>query len=80
MILPDGLLEDIKIKMTESGEIQEFLNSSEGDLIQLHSTLGRYIRNEYKLWEDYDSELDKHPDDASFEMILELHKQMKIGE
>lgn len=77
MKLPDGLLEDIKEKMTESGELQKFLNTSVDDMIGLHMSLGMYIRNEYKLWENYNEETDMHPDDASWEMIKELQKQMK---
>jgi hypothetical protein len=53
-------------------EKQEFADSDALDLIQYHTTLGRYIRNKYHLW--YDEALcllcgKKHPDDASFVVI-----------
>ena len=56
--------------------------TDQSQLIQYHSTLGRYIRNEYKLWDyEWTSEIcdgeDRspyHPDNLSFEIIKRVWK------
>lgn len=54
--------------------LEIFVNTKKEDLIMLHHTLGRHIRNTYihgkKLMEDYP---DEHIDELSFEIIENLH-------
>ena len=57
---------------------------SEDDLISYHSTLGREIRNHFKLWVNYVPEmysdedgLDNHPDEISMQVIKEVWKKLQ---
>ena len=62
-------------------------NTSEEELINLHSSLGTYIRNTFALWSGNDSliqsckeilgEDEIHPDEASFVIIDELWKRLR---
>jgi hypothetical protein len=59
---------------------EEFLNTSEKDLILYHFTLGRKIRNHFYLWsyewtpkiENGVDMSDDHPDSVSFQVIKEV--------
>ena len=67
---------------------KEFDATKEEDLLLYHDTLGRYIRNTYKLW-DYPwiPELDNrnvdmsrsHPDAISMDIIKKVHKRRNNG-
>jgi hypothetical protein len=47
------------------------------DLISLHQTMGRWIRNSYGLWLDQYPHLNNtHPDDFSFEAIKLIHNRI----
>lgn len=54
-------------------------NLNTKDLISLHHSMGRGIRNNYNLWyikledEPYNN---MHPDDLSMEIIKAVHKQL----
>lgn len=58
----------------------EFINSSEDELISYHHILGRRIRNSFQLWEykhtpDIRDGIDfspEHPDAISFEVIKQV--------
>lgn len=82
MILPEGIVERLKETLTESGELGWFLSlDGDDELIVLHHTMGRWIRNEYSLWDKeevkkYSSD-DIHTDDLSFMMIKEIQKILK---
>jgi len=63
---------------------QEFKLCSEDDLVTYHSTLGRDIRNQFKLWVNYIPEmysdedgLDNHPDEISMQVIKEVWKKLQ---
>ena len=62
-------------------EVEEFINSSREGLIVYHSTLGRDIRNHFKLWRyPWKPELDDqgvdvspyHPDQVSMQIITKV--------
>ena len=62
--------------LIDSNELELFLETNRDDLIRLHHTLGRHIRNTYiypnkEFMKPYS---DKHPDDISFEIIEKLQK------
>ena len=70
------LLKDIE----ESGEIENFKKIKEEDLILLHPTLGRYIRNTFmfgkenkSFMKDYSGE---NEDELSFEIIQNFQKYL----
>lgn len=56
------------------------------DLIGLHHSLGRYIRNSYRLWElKWEPHLvegvdhsDEHPDAISMKIIYRLHEKLNM--
>jgi hypothetical protein len=64
-----------------SKEDKEYLISfKESELIKLHSSFGRNIRNKYNLWhKELDDEKYKgqHPDDISMEIIHKVWKELK---
>lgn len=58
-----------------------WIDMVEDDLILLHSSIGRYIRNKYNLWDSsnpytrYKTEQDpSHPDNMSFSIIQKIWK------
>lgn len=67
----DFIVNDILLFV--SIEDKEYLmQHSEKDLIRLHHSFGRNIRNKYKLWETPLDDIkykDKHPDDISMDII-----------
>lgn len=70
---------DFIINALKNGDsFQEFLDTPTEDLIGWHSSLGRWIRNQCGLWENYKEDEDdenesKHPDTISFKWIEEIH-------
>lgn len=73
IVLSDREMEIVK-ELKRDGALEYFINMDTSDLINLHHSLGQWIRNQWlwKKWEDGD----KHPDDESFEMIQNLHKKL----
>ena len=63
-----------------SNEDKLFLKSfNEKDLISLHSSFGRNIRNTYNLWHEPledENYKNKHPDDISMEIIKTIWKEL----
>lgn len=64
---------------------KEFVNTPKNKLVKFHSTLGRTIRNEFKLWEtewkpeirdgvDYSPD---HPDQLSMRVMEEVWEKLK---
>jgi hypothetical protein len=64
---------------------KEFVNTPKDQLVKFHSTLGRTIRNEFKLWEiewkpeirngvDYSPD---HPDQLSMRVMEEVWEKLK---
>ncbi len=82
MIFPTDLKETVIDILGDSQEVDKFIEST--DLFVYHFGLGMQIRNHYKLWKD--KELEKyieedefiHPDDISYDWMLEAQKQMKV--
>lgn len=64
---------------------KEFLSCKEKDLISYHTSLGRSIRNEFKLWENtWTPEIingvdhsENHPDAISMNVIKEVWKRLQ---
>lgn len=64
---------------------KEFLNTSKEDLVGYHTSLGRSIRNEFKLWDrewkaDIRDGVDHspdHPDQISMRVIEEVWSRLK---
>jgi hypothetical protein len=64
---------------------EDFKSVAEHDLIQYHHTLGRNIRNHFKLWENEwtptgDDTVDtspEHPDAVSMAVIREVWKRVQ---
>lgn len=63
---------------------KEFVNTPKDQLVKFHGTLGRTIRNEFKLWEtewkpeiregvDYSPD---HPDQLSFRVMEEVWERL----
>lgn len=63
---------------------KEFVNTPKGQLAKYHGTLGRTIRNEFKLWDtewkpeiregvDYSPD---HPDQLSFRVMEEVWERL----
>lgn len=84
------IVEDLlkNLHPTKLGSLAEFKFE---DLIQLHHSFGRMIRNEYKLWNqnnpltllDYVPQLEggcdvnpKHPDAVSFRIMQQVHNKL----
>jgi len=66
---------------------KEFVNTPKKQLVKFHGTLGRTIRNEFKLWEtnwtpeirdgvDYAPD---HPDQLSLRVMQEVWEKLKNG-
>lgn len=84
---PEEIVEDLLISLS-SKELKQLQKTTEKDLIFYHMSLGKYIRNEYKLWEPknpYIVPLRKthaeyqplHPDELSFTIIGMLWKRLQ---
>lgn len=66
---------------------KEFVNTPKTKLVMYHGTLGRTIRNEYKLWDtswtpDIRDGVDyafDHPDQVSMRVIGEVWERLKNG-
>jgi hypothetical protein len=70
------IVKDFSDSLSEA-DLNAFLEMEREDLIQLHHTVGRHIRNKYDLWNiDNPLTLDKHPDDLSFEIIVAAHERL----
>lgn len=76
----DQIVRDI-IKRINQQDIVLFKKIRHHDLIYLHNNMGRFIRNEYKLWNEhnpytrYQSGNDEsHPDNMSMRIIQKLWK------
>ena len=69
------LVKDIEKEDTNALNILK--NTPKKNLINYHHTLGRWIRNNYGLWEN-NKELkeNKHPDDVSQEIIIATWKKL----
>ena len=71
-------------ELSERAQLK-FRNTSESDLVEYHSTLGRDIRNYFKLWDrKWTIELENgvdvspnHPDALSMATIRELWKRVQ---
>jgi hypothetical protein len=74
-------------KETQKEIKKEFVNTPKHKLVMYHGTLGRTIRNEYKLWDtswtpdirdgvDYSFD---HPDQISMRVIGEVWERLKNG-
>jgi len=77
----DRIVDDIEVLLIDSDELKLFINSDEDDLIGLHHSMGRYIRNEYKLWTDEGKEEFgvhfMHPDELSQGIINYIQTKLK---
>ena len=70
-------------KETEENK-KEFLNTPKEKLVKYHTTLGRTIRNKFKLWDtswnpDMQNGVDHspdHPDQVSLRVIEEVWKRL----
>ena len=74
----DFIVKDILsfISVDDKKYLKEFC---EKDLISLHHSFGRNIRNTYKLWEEPLEDIeykDKHPDDISMNIIKAVWKEL----
>ena len=66
---------------------REFLKASKEDLVGYHTSLGRSIRNEFKLWDrewkpDIQNGVDyspDHPDHISMRVIEEVWRRLQNG-
>lgn len=76
------LIVDDLLNKIEPKELTKLKKFKEGELITLHDSFGRHIRNEYCLWKrpwtpriengvDFSEE---HPDQVSYEIIKKLWK------
>ena len=59
----------------------EFKTCEEDDLVRYHSSLGRDIRNHFKLWVNYVPEMYEdgmcgHPDEISMEVITKVWRKV----
>ena len=59
------------LRFLEEDDIIYLSLIDECDIIGLHHTLGQNIRNHFNMWKHY-KEGDEHPDDISYQMIIEL--------
>lgn len=57
-------------------ELKLFSEINEEDIIDHHHLLGQFIRNHFGLWKDFE-EGGEHPDDISYQMIVELCKYLR---
>lgn len=70
----------------KASDQQQFLNTPKEKLVIYHSTLGRAIRNEFKLWEtEWKPEIvngvdnsPNHPDNLSFRVIEQVWVKLKV--
>ena len=62
---------DYMVKNLKDGDIIEILKcQKESDMIAFHSSVGRWIRNTFKLWDPNNPHLDgMHPDEMSTEIL-----------
>ena len=69
---------------TEEKQQYSFKNCKKENLVTYHNSLGRNIRNEFKLWDvDWEPEIvngvdisPNHPDQVSFDIIVEVWKKV----
>lgn len=75
----DEIIEDVINNLCK--EDKEYLKSvthSESQLITLHHSFGRDIRNRYKLWDKNNPYTkNQHPDNFSYDIIVEVWKRLK---
>lgn len=71
---------DASIECLDSEEIENLKLKGEADLIRLHHTFGRWIRNTFLLWYNknlvYPENVEVHPDSFSMEVIRSIHKKI----
>lgn len=80
------VLNDLPKRM-KSEDIEWVKMMPKENLISLHHSLGRYIRNMYKLWEHkWEPKIingvdcaENHPDSISQRLIEEFHKRLNNG-
>ena len=71
----DEIVQDLK---TRVDGLEEFRAIPEDDLIMCHHGFGTWIRNTYGLWMEGNPHLNgEHPDDFSFNVIMQLHKEIQ---
>lgn len=76
---PEDIADELVMKLG-SDEREFLIEIGEDDLIMYHHTVGRYIRNEYGLWEEnnpYSNKAGKHPDAVSQEIITMIWKKVQ---
>ena len=80
---PDEIVADLEAKLDDASRAA-LKNIKFSNLIGLHFTAGRAIRNEYKLWDPLnpyidasDVEGDRHPDQVSQKVIEELWRRLQ---
>lgn len=74
---------DLETKMSKE-DLEWVKTMPEADLCSLHHSLGRFIRNTYRLWEiEWEPEIQDnvdvspyHPDAISMEIIKIFHKKL----
>lgn len=70
------------LKNLRGEDILEILNcKKESDMIVFHSSVGRWIRNTFKLWDTKNPHLDgMHPDEMSTEILKSIWRAVVIRE
>ena len=68
----------ICVLLNADSEMDNFIYTPENYLIGYHMSLGQWIRNKW-LWKEYDECHPDHPDDESFNMIIELHRKLNAN-
>lgn len=84
----EDIIADLLLKNTDQQDIKDFANIPFSELISLHHSLGRSIRNNYQLWSNKNlcvtcqegEEKVIHPDDASQYVIEKMWKQLQTEE
>jgi hypothetical protein len=84
-IRPKTIKESVNVLISRMNTREKiyFGNRSKEDLINLHHSLGRFIRNIFGLWYNNNALLKdcnkKHPDDASMVIIEHLWDKLNEG-
>lgn len=73
----EKIIADILNRLTNEEKAALRSVAREADLVRLHFTVGRAIRNAYGLWAGNPSEPLKDPDDVSAELLHEVWKRLK---
>ena len=86
MILTEDQIVDELFKELGEKDLHFIFNMNKDDLISLHHSYGRHIRNTYKLWEnkwnpvlqDQVDVSEGHPDAISMRIIEKLWKKLQV--